>query len=58
MGLVHPGQQVFFPDAFLPGADHDGRPVGVVRTNIYASPTPQLLKPNPDIRLDVFDQMP
>ncbi len=57
VGLLHVGDQLFLAAALLPGTDHDGRAVRVVGTDVDASMPAQLLKPDPDVGLDVLDQM-
>jgi hypothetical protein len=42
----------------LAGADHDGGSVSIVGTYVNALVAAHLLKAHPEIRLDVFDQMP
>ena len=44
-------------DAFLPGADHDGRAVGVVGADVDAPPPAEFLEPDPDVGLQVLDQV-
>jgi len=41
----------------LPRAFHDRRAMGVVGTDVNAAISAELLKSNPDIGLDVFDQV-
>ena len=57
MFLVHAGDQRFRGDAFLFGAQHDGRTMRVVGTDICCIVADELLKTHPDIGLDIFDQM-
>ena len=57
VGLPHPGDQFLLADALLPGADHDGRAVGVVGADIDAPPPAELLEADPDVRLQVLDQV-
>ena len=45
-------------DAFLLRTQHDGRAVGVVGANVVAFVAAHALEAHPDIRLNVFDQMP
>src|SRR5690606_33485993 len=56
MGL-HLGDHFLFTAALFLGAHHDGGAVGVVSTNIKDSMPPRLLKTDPDVRLEVLDQM-
>ena len=44
-------------DAFLLGAQHDRRAVGVVGADIVALVAAHLLEAHPDVGLDVFDEM-
>lgn len=44
-------------DAVLAGAQHDGRTVGVVGTDIIATMPAHLLETDPNIRLNVFHQV-
>jgi hypothetical protein len=48
---------VFRGDAFLLGAEHDGRTVSIVSTHVVAFITAQALKTCPNISLDVFNHM-
>ena len=48
---------VLFAASFLPGADHDRRAVRVVGADVNAAMPAQLLEPDPDVGLDVLDQM-
>ena len=57
VGLLHPGDQFFLADAFLPGADHDGRAVRVVGADIDAALPAKLLKADPNVGLQVLDQV-
>ena len=57
VGLPHPGDQLLLAEALLPGADHDGRAVGVVGAEVDAPPPAELLEPHPDVRLKVLDQV-
>ena len=50
--------QGFGLDAFFTRTQHDRCAVRVAGTYISAVMTDQLLKPHPDIGLDVLDQMP
>ena len=56
--LPHVGDQRFFAPAFLTGTNHDGRAVRVVRADVDAAMASQLLEADPDVGLDVLDQMP
>ncbi|MCY1174378.1 hypothetical protein D9M73_145780 [compost metagenome] len=51
------GDQLFRGDAFLFGAQHDGRTVGVVGADIDALVAAQLLEAHPHVRLDVLQHM-
>ena len=55
--LLHLGDQFVFADAFLPGADHDGRAVRVVGAEVNAPLPAQLLEADPNIGLQVLDQV-
>jgi len=57
MSLLHLRNQGFFRAAFLAGADHDRGAMSVVGAQVDAPPALQLLKPHPDVRLDVLDQV-
>ena len=57
VGLVHPGDQILLRDSLPPGTDHDRRAMGVVGAHIDATVPPQPLETDPDISLDVLDQM-
>ena len=57
VGLPHPGDQFLLADALLPGADHDGRAVGVVGADVDAPPPAELLEADPDVGLQVLDQV-
>ena len=57
MRLVHLGDECLFAAAALPGALHDGRAVGVVGTDVDATVAAQLLKADPNVGLDVLDQV-
>jgi hypothetical protein len=49
--------QGFGRDAILPGADHDGRAVAVLGTDVNAVIATQALEPAPDIGLHCLDDM-
>ena len=49
--------QLLRRDAFLLGAQHDRRAVGVVGADVPAFVAAHLLEAHPDIGLDVLDQM-
>ncbi len=53
----HISDERLFGTSFLPSTNHDCRAVRVVRANENATVTSQLLKADPNVRLDVFDQM-
>lgn len=57
VGCAHIGDHLGLRPAFLPGPDHDRRAVRVVRADVYAGVPPQLLEADPDVGLDVLDQM-
>ena len=57
VGLLHPGDQLLLADALLPGADHDRRAVRVVGADVDAPLPAELLEPDPDVGLQVLDQM-
>lgn len=54
----HIGDQRLFRATFLPSPDHDRRAVRVVGADVNAAVAAQLLKTDPDIGLDVFNQVP
>ncbi|MNC24643.1 hypothetical protein D3C75_727030 [compost metagenome] len=51
------GDQLFRGDAFLLGAQHDGRTVGVVGADVDALVAAQLLEADPHVCLDVLEHM-
>ncbi|MNJ60596.1 hypothetical protein D3C77_563400 [compost metagenome] len=51
------GNQLLGGDAFLLGAQHDGRPMGVVCTDIHALVAAMLLEAHPHVCLDVLEHM-
>ncbi len=55
--LANVGDERAFTPLFLPGPDHDGRAVRVVGTDVDAAPPAQLLKTDPDIGLNIFDEV-
>lgn len=57
MRLLRSSDEFCFSDARLPGTDHHGRAVRIVRANVNAAVADQVLKSHPNIRLDVFNQM-
>ncbi len=57
MLVPHPVYQLFGRDAFLLGAQHDRRAVGIVGADIMHLVAPHLLEAHPDVGLDVFDQV-
>ena len=57
MGLLHLRNQRFLTAPFLPGTNHDGRAVRVIRADVDALVTAQLLKADPDIGLNVLHEM-
>ena len=54
---LHLGDQLLLAAAFLAGADHDRRAVRVVGADVDAAVAAQLLEPDPDVGLDVLDQV-
>ena len=54
---VHARDQLFRRDAFLFRAQHDGRAVGVVGTDVITFVSMHFLEAHPDIGLDVFHQV-
>ena len=57
MLLLRLGNHLFFGSRFMPRADHDRGTVSIVGTDINATVSPQSLKTDPDIRLDILDQV-
>ncbi len=57
MGLLHLGDQLLLADALLPGADHDRRAVRVVGADVDAPLPAELLEADPDVGLEVLDQV-
>jgi hypothetical protein len=57
MRLAHLGDQRLLVASFLPGPHHDRRPVCVVGADVNTAMTAQFLEPDPDVRLDVLDQV-
>ena len=57
MLLPHAGDQLFRRDAFLFGAQHDGCAVGVVGADVMAGVAAHFLEADPDIGLDIFDEV-
>ena len=55
--LLHIGDQRFLAATFLSCADHDRRAVRVIGTHVETPMSAQLLKPNPNIGLDILDQV-
>ncbi len=55
---VHALDQLFRRDAFLLGAQHDRRAVGIVGADVIALVAAHLLEAHPDVGLDVFHQVP
>jgi hypothetical protein len=45
-------------DAIFFGTEHDGRAMGVIRAHVITGMAQVFLKPNKDIGLNVFHQMP
>ncbi len=56
--LAHLSDQVEFTASFLTCPDHDRGAVRIIGTDIQAAVTPEFLKPNPHIGLQVLDEMP
>jgi hypothetical protein len=54
----NPIDELFGRDPLLLGPDHHRRAVRVVGAEIQAGIAAQLLKPHPNVRLEIFDQMP
>ena len=57
MGGVHRGDEVFLGDALGTGAEHNGRAVSIVGTDIDAVIASQFLESHPNVGLNVFDKM-
>ena len=57
VSVTHVGDQRLFAAAFLPSADHDRRAVRVIGADEDTLVTAQLLKADPNVGLDVFDQV-
>ena len=57
VGLLHFADQFLLGPLLLAGADHDRGAVSVVGTQVNAAVTAQVLKPDPDVGLDVLDQV-
>ena len=57
MRLLHAGDEVLLADAFLAGADHDRRAVRVVGADINTPLAAESLEADPDVGLDIFDQV-
>jgi len=53
----HPGDELLRFDSLLPGAQHDGGAVGVVRADVDTAVSVHILKTDPDIGLDVLHQV-
>jgi hypothetical protein len=58
VGFSHIRNESLFGPTFLTGPDHDRGAVGVVGAHEDAPVAAELLEPDPDIGLDVFNQMP
>ena len=54
---MHAGDERLGRDAFLFGAQHDGRAVRIVSTDISGVVADELLESDPHISLDIFNQM-
>jgi hypothetical protein len=57
VGGLHIGDEFGFGPSLLPSADHNRGSVRIVCANENASPTNETLKANPNIGLNVFDEM-
>ncbi len=57
MSFPHIGNHIFLRSTLCPRPDHDRCAMRIVRTHKQTSVTSQLLKTDPDVRLDVFHQM-
>jgi hypothetical protein len=55
---LHLRDQFRLRPAFLLGADHDRRAVRIIGAEVDALVATQTLETDPDVGLDVFDQMP
>jgi hypothetical protein len=58
MGFVHAPHELFGADALITSPDHDRRAVRIVRADKHTVVAYETLEASPDVRLDVFDQMP
>ena len=58
VAAVHLGDERLGRAALLAGADHDGRAVGVVGADVGAVVAAHLLEANPEVRLEILDQVP
>ena len=52
-----PLDELLRADAFLFGLEHDGRAMRIVSTHVVTFVTTHLLEPDPDVGLDVLDQV-
>jgi hypothetical protein len=52
------GDKLFFGNAFFTGRDGDRGAVRVVGAEVTAVFAAQFLEPNPNVRLNVFDEVP
>ena len=52
------GNEFFRGDALFFGAQHNGRTVSIVGSNVMNLMATHSLKADPNIRLDIFHQMP
>ena len=57
VGCLHIGDQFGLRSTLLTGTDHDGGPVRVVRAYEDTLTASKFLESNPNVGLDVFDQM-
>jgi putative lipoprotein len=58
MRRAHLGYHLRFRAAFLSGAHHDRRAVRVVRADVSCAMAAEALKSDPDVGLDVLDEVP
>ena len=57
MLTVHPANEFFLAHAPFFGRNHDRRAMCIIGTHIYAAVAGELLKSDPNIGLDVLNQM-
>ncbi len=58
MLLTNPVNQLLWRNTLTLCPQHDGSTVSIIGTNVIAVMAPHLLIAHPDIRLNVFQQMP